>query len=112
MSINPWYAFLPITELHASSAGLFIRNSPPGYSCSDYIRDLEAEEEFQDSVENKTLQFDNKTLQFDNKTLQFQYAYDKSQMTSLIIFAKQQAKDENIYKVTMYSFTLMYPLHI
>ena len=98
MSINPWYAFLPITELHASSAGLFIRNSSPGYSYSDYIRDLEAEEEFQDSIENKTLQFDN--------------AYDKSQMTSLIIFAKQQAKDENIYKVTVYSFTLMYSLHI
>ena len=97
MSINPWYAFLPITELHASSAGLFIQDSPPGYSYSA-IQDLEAEEEYQDSVENKTLQFEN--------------AYDKSQMTSLIIFAKQQAKDENIYKVSMYSFTLMYPLHI
>lgn len=94
VSINSWYAFLSITELHASSAGLFIRELPRGYSYGDYIQDLEAEEEFQNSVENKVLQFEN--------------AYDKSQMTSLIIFAKQQTKDEHLYKVSMYSFTLMY----
>ena len=67
------------------SAGLFIQESPPGYSYSDYIQDLEAEDRFQDLVENESLQFED--------------AYNKTQMKALVIFAEQQAKDENLFKV-------------
>ena len=74
------------------SAGLFIQESPPGYSYSDYIQDLEAEDRFQDLVENESLQFED--------------AYNKTQMKALVIFAEQQAKDENLFKVSL--STLMY----
>ena len=84
--------FFLLTELHASSAGLFIQESPPGYSYSDYIQDLEAEDRFQDSVENESLQFED--------------VYNKTQMKALVIFIEQQAKYEYLYKVRWAKYRL------
>ena len=81
-----------LTELHASSAGLFIQDSPPGYSYSDYILDLEAEDRFQDPVENESLQFED--------------VYNKTQMKALVIFVEQQAKYEYLYKVRWLSINI------
>ena len=71
------------------SAGLFIQESRPSYSYSDYIQDLEAEDRFQDSAEEEVLQLESDSL-----------AYNDTQMKALAIFVQQQAKDPNLYKVS------------
>ena len=72
------------------SAGLFIRESRPSYSYSDYIQDLEAEDTFQDLAEEELIQLESDSLAYNKET----------QMKALVIFIKQQAKDPNLYKVS------------
>ena len=72
------------------SAGLFIQESRPSYSYSDYIHDLEAEDTFQDLAEEELIQLESDSLAYNKET----------QMKALVIFIKQQAKDPNLYKVS------------
>ena len=74
-------------NLPACSAGLFIRGSRPGYSYSDYIQKLEAEDKFQEVVEREVVEDSN-------------LPYKRPQMKALVIFAEQQAEDDNLYKVS------------
>ena len=80
------------------SAGLFIQESRPTYSYSDYIQDLEAEDRFKDLAEKEVIKLESDSL-----------TYKDTQMKVLAIFVKQQAKDPNLYKVS-YVLWMLIPL--
>ena len=80
-------------------AGLFIQESRPSYSYSDYMQDLDAEDTFQDLAEEELIQLESDSLAYNKET----------QMKALVIFIKQQAKDPNLYKVS-YVLWILIPL--